>query len=128
MAEAMAFFVVTGDVVATGGADGMSKTVLQLGQRIRLPKTPSATRSRAWHEPHSTRMAILGDPMSIEDCTAILAREMLIGYVFLFDGLKIDWAGSAYHNPGGDHEAELREMRSQAEAWERRKIRMNASS
>jgi hypothetical protein len=31
-----------------------------LGQRIRLPKTPSATRSRAWHEPHSTRMAIFG--------------------------------------------------------------------
>src|SRR5713101_6844879 len=62
MAEDMAFFVVTGDVVATGDADGMSKTVLQLGQRIRLPKTPSATRSRAWHEPHSTRMAILGNP------------------------------------------------------------------
>jgi len=60
-------------------------------------------------------MAILGNPMSIGDCTAILAPEMLIGYVFLFDGLKIDWAGSAYHNPGGDHEAELREMRSQAE-------------
>ena len=86
MAEDIAFFVVTDDVVATGDADGMSKTVLQLGQRIRLPKIASATRSRAWHEPHSTRMAILGDPMSIEDCTAILAREMLIGYVFLLRG------------------------------------------
>jgi hypothetical protein len=35
-----------------------------LGQRIRLPKTPSATRSRAWHEPHSTRMAIAWIPES----------------------------------------------------------------
>jgi len=62
MAEDVAVFVVTDDVVAIGDADGISKTVLQLGQRIRLPKTPSATRSRAWHEPHSTRMAIFWNP------------------------------------------------------------------
>src|SRR6266852_517071 len=110
MAEDMAFFVATGD------ADGMSKTVLQLGQRIRLPKTPSATRSRAWHEPHSTRMAILGNPMSIGDCMAILAQEMPIGYVFLFEDLKAaGWKrGTSPRLSGGALAPEPAEITNQA--------------